>query len=89
MSLRAATPEVASGYKKFDANDLPAFDVAVNGCIDVLDENGIQGIRGEPDVFIILRHNGSLVGQDKLVDATVFVGASIPEIIKELTQQQS
>lgn len=79
MSLRAT-----QNYQKFEANDVASFEDALSGALDAVEQQGIQGIAGEPNVIVILKHNGALAGNDKLVDAIVYIGATDAEVIADL-----
>jgi ABC-type hemin transport system substrate-binding protein len=52
--------------------------------IDVLEKNKINGLVGEPDVIIVMRHNGNHTGGDKLIDAVIYIGALPSEVAADL-----
>jgi len=76
------------GFQRFEANDILNFEDGLNGGLDLLEDNGITGTGNEPNLTIILRQNGKLQGDIKLVDAVVYIGATPQEIANDLNQLQ-
>ena len=84
MSLRTT-----QRYQRLEANNIASFEDGLNGALDSLEQQGLAGIIGEPDVTIILKHNGTAIGSDKLVDAIIYIGATDEEIITDLQTPRS
>lgn len=77
--LRTAQSAETS-YQRLIANDYQTFDDAIEAAVYALEQQGIQGVAGEPDITIILQHNGKLLGNDKLIDAIIYIGATKEQI---------
>lgn len=75
MSLRATNKS-----QSFETNNIASFGDALQSALDAVESQNLNGSVGEPDVYIILKHNGNANGDDKLVDAKVFIGAMPQEV---------
>lgn len=70
-----------STFEKLEADNQSDFASAVESAESAIEAQGLQCVDGEPDIVIILRHNGKLSGNDKLVHAAVLIGATPEQII--------
>lgn len=73
-------------FSRFET-EVPSFQQAVNEAEDLLGQEGLQGVDGEPDVIIVLRHTKNRLGPDKMVMSTIYIG-DIPkqDIINDLNR---
>lgn len=72
---------------RLEATGFLTFDEAIDGAIQALADKNIQGVRGEPDIFIIVRHNGDINGAgDKLIDVIAHIGAPKQDILNDVNQ---
>lgn len=85
LTSKGAQP--AQQKEKLEADNFYAFDDALDAVTDQLSAKGIVGVDGEPDVVILLRHNGNVatVGNvDKLISVTAYIGYTKEEIAADI-----
>lgn len=79
MALRATAK-----FQRFVANNCDTFEDALNGALNLLEDQGLAGVQGEPDVTIVIKQTGAVATSgDKLVDAIVYIGATKEEIAND------
>jgi hypothetical protein len=87
MALRSK-PEEEIPYKRFEADGIPAFDLALNGALDTVEQQGIQGTNEDPETIIVLRDGQKGPDGDRLVQAIVYIGATIQQVAEDLNTRQ-
>lgn len=71
--------------ERIDASGFDGFDTAIGAMLEQLEQRGLQGIDGEPNVVIVLRHNGTVDGNgDKLIDVIAHIGSTKEQILQDM-----
>lgn len=78
MALRAT-----ASFQRFEANNCASFEDALQGALNLLEDQGLAGVQGEPDVTIVLKQGAINTAGDKLVDTVVYLGATKEEIAND------
>jgi len=86
MSLRRINSPVTT-FKKFEAENIPDFENALNDSLNVLEENGMEGANKEPEVTIVLRNTVQGTDGYRIVNATVYIGATTQDIAADLNKK--
>lgn len=71
-------------FQRFEANDIGSFEQALEDSLGVIDGQGLGAVIGEPEIIIVLRTTGRAIGNDKLIDATIYIGALPSEVAADL-----
>lgn len=75
---------------RLEANDFLSYDEAIDGVVAALAGKGLNGVDGEPDVFVIIKHNGKVNAQgDKFLDAIIHIGTPKQDILNDVNQMLS
>lgn len=85
MAIKSSDSEKPK-FLRFEKEDVPHLDSAIEECIDLLTEQGIEGVAGEPEVTIVLKNN-CIVGDDRRFNMIVFIGASTQEVAEDLNSR--
>ena len=85
MSLRKSGAVV--GFDKFDAENIPDFETALNDAISVLEEKGMEGKNQEPEVTIVLRNTVQARDGFRAINATVYIGATTQDVAQDLNKK--
>lgn len=84
MSLRSGQATTTQG-EKIDASGFLNPDEAIDGIISELEKRNLAGVQGEPDITIIMYHNGTITsGGDKMLDVAAYIGFTKQQIIEDL-----
>lgn len=71
--------------ERIDASGFDGFDTAIDAMLEQLEQRGLQGTDGEPNVVIILCHNGAVDGNgDKLIDIIAHIGSTKEQILQDM-----
>lgn len=77
--------KTAVKQERIDASGFAGFDTAIDAILEQLEQRGLQGIDGEPNVVIVLRHNGTVDGNgDKLIDIIAHIGSTKEQILQDM-----
>lgn len=72
---------------RMEANDFLSFDDAMDAAVTAIAGKGFNGVAGEPDVFIIIKHNGKVDSTgDKYLDAIIHIGTPKQDILNDVNQ---
>lgn len=75
---------------RMEANGFLSFDDAMDAAVAAIAGQGFNGVQGEPDVFIIIKHNGTVnANGDKFLDAIIHIGTPKQDILNDVNQMLS
>lgn len=75
----------ATKQERIDASGFTSFDIAVDAVLDQLESRGLGGMDNEPDVVIVLRHNGTVdASGNKGIDVIAHIGSTKEQILQDM-----
>jgi hypothetical protein len=67
-----------------ESTDINGFENALFDSLDYLEEQGLGNLSDETPIFILMGKNGKVINNSFGVDARVFIGGTMEEVIKNL-----
>lgn len=87
MSLRSKQTDKVD-FQRFEDEGMASFEDAFDGAINAVEQTGVQGNNSDPETIIVLRDGQRGPDGDRLVQAIVYIGATIQQVAEDLNTRQ-